>query len=114
VPYGLYSRDHTARIPNLDMHSLYQAPGPLAPAALGLAGIVNSITAGPGEDQYTFAAGLRWDFAPKADFKFQVEHLQSHGATGLFYNPQPQLPFTWNGRMWVYTVTMDFILGGAR
>jgi hypothetical protein len=114
VPYGMFSRIVSGRVPRLDMHSLYTAPGPLAPVAQFLAATVNSVTDGPGEDQYTLTAGLRWDFAPKADLKFQIENIRAHDATGLFYNPQPQVPFSWNGRMWVYTITMDFILGGAR
>lgn len=114
VPYVLFSRIVSNRIPRMDLNSLGQVTGPMAPLAQGLAATINAITDSLGEDQHTLATGLRWDFATKADLKFQVERVHANGTAGLFYVPNPQAPFTWNGRMWVYSVTMDFVLGGGR
>lgn len=66
------------------------------------------------KDQNTYSLGLRWDFAPHADLKFQVDTVRAHNADGLEYNPSPYPATGWDGRMTVTSICLDFILGGGR
>ena len=114
VPYGVFSRVVTARAQRPDLGALPSMPGPLAPVAQEIVRKMDILAAARGVDQHTLSAGLRWDFIPKADLKFQVDSIRSHNATGLVFNPDPNAARAWDGRMTVMTVTLDFIFGGGR
>ncbi|NTV73839.1 MAG: hypothetical protein HGA66_06490 [Holophaga sp.] len=114
VPYAMFARNVSKRAPLPYLGALPSLTGPLGPAARGLVDTLTTITRARGVDQGTLTAGLRWDIAPQADLKFQVDRVRSHNATGLLYNPDPTRPDAWNGRETVVSVTLDFILGGGR
>ncbi|BDU73217.1 hypothetical protein [Mesoterricola silvestris] len=114
VPFGMFARNVTRRTPLPYLGALPALTGPGAPAARGLAEALRTLARGRGVDQHTLSAGLRWDFAPTADLKVQVDRIRSHDATGLFYNPRPGGPATWDGRETVLSLTLDFTLGGGR
>ncbi len=115
VPYAMAARLEVGapRVP--DLGALRTVTGPLAPQAAYLAYAVDTIARARAANQWTFTAGLRWDFAPGADLKFQVDSLRSPDrGTGNLYVPTQGEPPPWNGRLMVYSVTLDFHLGGGR
>lgn len=115
VPYGMFARAVSGRPPQSYLGALpTMTAGPLAPLAQGAVAALNGLTRARALDQSTVTAGLRWDFADKADLKVQVDRVQSHNATGLVYVPDPNKDLGWNGREMVFSVTLDFILGGGR
>ena len=85
--------------------------GPLAAAGQAAVLAVDAIVAARCTDQYTWSAGLRWDFADQADLKLQVDRIRSHNATGLLQDFNPLVPSGWDGRMTVLSVTLDFVFG---
>jgi hypothetical protein len=114
VPYGMFARAVSRRAPRADLGSLPYLPAPYDAPAQALISAVDQLTFARGVDQYTYSAGLRWDFAAKTDLKFQIDRIQTHNAVGNVFNPDPTRPLTWDGRMTVFSVTLDFILGGGR
>ena len=75
--------------------------GPLAPLAAG----VDSLLAGQNTAQRTWAAGLRWQFAPSADLKVQWDRVRlPDGAMGSFKGT-PGFADTVN----VYSAGVDFV-----
>ena len=101
VPYGTWSRLVSDR-PSLYLGALPTLPNP---EAQQLVQGTNALAAGVQYDRYTLATGLRWDFATKADFKFQVDWLHAHNSVGLLADPQPG----WTGRATLITAVIDFI-----
>jgi hypothetical protein len=115
IPYGVFSRIVSRRTPYPDIGTAATAPGPLGDLARNLAEYVDYVIDAAAFDRSTTSLGLRWDFLPQADLKFQVDHVVSPKATGLFYNPTPGIgTLHWDGHMTVFTVTLDFVLGGGR
>jgi hypothetical protein len=114
VPFVVFSRNVTRRTPHPDLGPAAALSGPLGEFALQLAGALDTIIDSSAIDRRTLSLGLRWDFSSRTDLKVQVDQVRSHNAVGLFYNPAPTGPMVWNGHMTVFTVTLDFILGGGR
>jgi hypothetical protein len=106
VPYGTYARAVSGRLsdPNLSfLPSLPQIGPPLAQ-------VITTAAHSQEQDQWTVSAGLRWDFAPSADLKVQVDRVRDHNATVPWVAGQPG----WDGKATVYSIVLDFIFGGVR
>ena len=101
VPYGTWSRIVSSRPP------LYTGALPLlgTPAAQALTQGIGQLAAGYKYDQYSLASGLRWDFAAKAAFKFQVDWIHTHNGPSLMADPQPG----WTGRATLLSAVVDFL-----
>ena len=57
-------------------------------------------------DQYTTTVGARWDFRRNMDLKAQLDMVRADpNSRSIFHNPDP----SWNGRVNVLSVAMDFI-----
>jgi hypothetical protein len=118
VPYAMYARAVSERRAVPDIGDLGSLP-PFLPPAVVQAGqfdaqALQSITNINAFDQYTWTGGLRWDFLEGADLKFQVDRIRAHNSTAGVVNFAPNQPLTWDGRMTVVSVTLDFIFGGGR
>lgn len=106
VPYATYARAVSRRFadPNLGILPSIPQIGP------PLAQFVTAALHAQEQDQRTLSAGLRWDFAPTADLKVQVDRVRSHNATVPWVANQPG----WNGQATVFSIVLDFIFGGVR
>jgi len=71
----------------------------------GITELVNGLNV----NQYTYSAGVRWDFSDHADFKLQVDRVWSQGPP-LVINLQPGF----NGHLTVVSAVVDFVFGGGR
>ncbi len=106
-PFLTWSRIYSPRKAPPDLGLLPTLPGPVPAFMVGqMAQAANNLRA----DQFTWAGGVRWDFADTACLKFQVDRVHSNQSTGLWKVDDP----TWNGKATVMSVTLDFILGGVR
>ncbi|NTV73837.1 MAG: hypothetical protein HGA66_06480, partial [Holophaga sp.] len=115
VPYAMAARLEVGAPQVPDLGALRTVTGPLAPQAEYLANAVDTIARARAANQWTFTTGLRWDFARWGDLKFQVDHLRAPDrGTGNLYVPTQGAPPPWNGRLTVYSVTLDFQFGGGR
>lgn len=114
-PYATFSRVSSKGVPNPDLGTLpLAAQGPLGPEVTYLMQGTDTIYHAGVSNQSTWSAGVRWDFAPKMDLKFQVDRIRSHDLGGLLYDPNAYGPPDWNGRLTVFSLALDFILGGGR
>jgi len=101
VPYAVWSRVASSHPPLPYLGALGSLPDPGAQALARGVGQFLGVTP---TDQSTWAAGVRWDFAPRADLKFQVDRILSHVPDTLLNQLQPE----WNGRATVVSATLDF------
>jgi len=114
-PYAMAARAEVGAPQVPDLGTLRTVTGPLASQAEYLAYAVDTIARARAANQWTFTTGLRWDFARWGDLKFQVDRLRAPGrGTGNLYVPTQGPPPPWNGRLTVYSVTLDFQFGGGR
>jgi hypothetical protein len=100
VPYLAWSRIVSARA-SADLG--LQAWSPME--AQVVAAAYAAFLASNQNDQHTLTLGLRWNFAPKADLKVQVDAVQARDSGGLWRNVQPG----WNGRATVASAVLDFV-----
>jgi hypothetical protein len=111
VPYALFARGVSRRFDDPGVGFLAALPGGSA-LAKGL------VTAAHAQemDQRTLSAGLRWDLAPTAAVKVQVDRVRSHNAYAPWKSnaASPADPPGWDGRATVISVTLDFVFGGVR
>jgi len=118
VPYGVWSRGVCQRpepylgaLPYLGLDP--RIPQPMVDAANQLVMGVQQFVSSNQLDRYTLAAGARWDFAPKASLKFQVDRIHTHRAAGLWLLPDPPTPMTHvdtvDGWSTVLSAVLDFV-----
>ncbi len=101
VPFAYWSRLVTDR-PTLDLGALPLVPSPSAQALLGG---IQAALGGNVNDQSTWSAGLRWDFASQASFKFQVDRIRAQDSAGMWRRVQPG----WDGRGTLVSAVVDFV-----
>jgi hypothetical protein len=106
VPYATYARAVTRRYADPNLGILPSIPQIGTP----LARFITAAIHGQEQDQRTVSAGLRWDFAPTADLKVQVDRVRSHNATVPWVPNQPG----WDGKATVFSIVLDFVVGGVR
>ena len=71
-----------------------------------LAALTASLVAQSHVDQHTASLGVRWDFQKNMALKAQLDQISGKPASlFLVKNPQPD----WNGRMTVFSLTLDFV-----
>ena len=117
VPFVTFSRVVTDRPSIPDVGALGALPpqyGALVPIGKALVGVLNQFAISTVADQHTLSAGLRWDFAEKADLKFQIDRVRANHSIGGVVSYDTARPDVWNGRMTVMSITLDFIFGGGR
>jgi len=106
VPYAIYSRVDSGH-PQPYLGVMPSLPDPITTAVV--AGVEYAV-AYAHSDRHTLAGGLRWDFRPNMDLKFQVDHIQNHNSLVDWQVIQPG----WNGRANAFTLTYDFVFGRGR
>ena len=104
VPYGAWSRIHSAAEGPPDLGRLAAAAAFSSQAQQLVQGVGTALAAFTWE-QRTLAAGLRWDFAPHADLKGQVDWIRAQPGFGLWANVRPG----WDGRDTVSSLVLDFV-----
>jgi hypothetical protein len=57
-------------------------------------------------EQSTIAAGLRWDFAPRMDLKFQIDHVWTQGSLLVFDRRTPPRD---HAELTVFGLALDFV-----
>ncbi len=83
-------------------------PGVNAPPAEPLNEILNQILRGAAAEQSRIAVGTRWDFAPGAALKVQIDYLDLEDeSNGTLTNIQPG--FNPGGSVTVFSATVDFV-----
>jgi hypothetical protein len=103
-PYAMYARTRAQAL-NLP----YVGAIPFLPGSEGrgfVAGL-NRLLQGLDRDQYTWSGGERWDFAPGAAFKVQLDWV--HSARGA--SPLATLEPGFQGNLKVITLLVDFTFG---
>lgn len=82
-------------------------PGLSAPGAEDLNAFLNSLL-GSAAEQKSIAMGARWDFAPGADLKVQLDYIDlENGSSGVLINEQPD--FRRGGKVVLFSTTLDFV-----
>ena len=117
VPYLVLARAVSGRPQVPDVGNLGDLPpqyGPLVEYGAQLAAGLDTMVRSRDIDQRTFTGGLRWDFAEKADLKFQVDVIRAKHSTGLWQNLNLNARDAWNGKATVMTLALDFVFGGGR
>jgi hypothetical protein len=117
VPYVVYARAVSKRPARPDVGDLGNLPaayGPLAAAGAAAVQGLDIMLAANAVDQYTWSGGLRWDFRENFDLKVQVDQIRAHNSVGLQAVFDAYAPRTWDGRMTVVSVAVDFIFGVGR
>lgn len=111
VPYGIYSRAVSRRFDNPDVSFLNFLPGG---AVVGQ--FITAAAHAQEVDQWTLAAGLRWDLAETACLKVQVDRVRDHNASAPWLSNAagPGIAPGWDGKATVLSVTLDFVFGGVR
>ena len=106
MPYGMFAKSRSApqKLPYLGMLPNLSDPDSRKVVA-GITELVNGLNV----NQYTYSAGVRWDFSDHADFKLQVDRVWSQGPP-LVINLQPGF----NGHLTVVSAVVDFVFGGGR
>jgi hypothetical protein len=106
MPYGMFARSRSApqKLPYLGVLPELTDPTTRKVVA-GITELVNGLVA----NQYTYTAGVRWDFSDHADFKLQVDRVWSQGPP-LVINLQPGF----SGNLTVVSAVVDFVFGGGR
>jgi hypothetical protein len=99
TPYALLSRAHNYA----DVQSTGLPDSPQT-AALN-AGVYQAQTQSQ-TNQSTAAAGVRYDFAPKMDLKFQVGHVWEHGSQLVFDRNMPPRD---NAELTLFGLSFDFV-----
>ncbi len=100
TPYLVYSRIKSGRNDHVDTGLPDTPPFDVLNAQVGLALSNNQA------DQSTVSLGARYDFAPNAAFKLQVDRIHSRGyPTLLWGNTDPD----WDGRATIFSATLDFV-----
>jgi hypothetical protein len=101
VPYLLASHIDT------DRHEPYVgALSGLGPQGAALAAGIKEFSIHSNAKQSTVSLGLRWDFHPKADLKFQVDRVSSDPNATMFW---ANLGPGWDGKTTVASVVLDFV-----
>lgn len=115
TPYATFSRLVSSGpvAPNLGSLPLL-AQGAAGPQVTTLIQAANQVFAAEAGNLSNVSAGVRWDFASGMDLKFQVDHIHGRGLGDIYYNPNPSGPPAWNGHMTVFSLALDFIVGGGR
>jgi hypothetical protein len=102
--YGSVKADSNRADPGLTLSGL---PANLVGQALGLNSVLNS-TLSAIAVQHTISVGTRWDFAKRAAFKVQLDHIDlGAGSHGILVNVQPS--FRPGGNLNVFSVAVDFV-----
>lgn len=87
--------------------------GPTSPAYASTIDDLNDARAFGRQTRTETALGIRWDFMPKADLKFQWGHIQvANPRNGTGANVSYSIPNkgdAFNGRVNTYTLNLDFI-----
>jgi len=118
VPYAVWSRGvsqqpqpYFGALPYLaqDPNQPPQVSGAAGQLVLGAQRFANSTHL----NRYTLTAGTRWDLAPKASLKFQVDRIRSNNSPGLWLLPDPPSPLTKldtvDGWSTVLSAVLDFV-----
>jgi hypothetical protein len=115
APFVTFSRLVSCSAAEPDLGSLPAVAGTPAGAPFAyLETGARAVYRGAMANQSTGSLGVRWDFAPGMDLKFQVDHIRTSHPGGVLYLPDLAGPSGWNGHMTVYSVALDFILGIGR
>ena len=103
-PYAMYARTLADRLAVPYVGSIPYLPDPVSQSVVpGVAKLLNGLN----RNQYTWSGGQRWDFAPGAALKVQVDWVHSaSGASPL----SPNGP-GFQGSLKVFTVLVDFKFG---
>ncbi len=102
--YGSVEANSNRSDPGLTLSGL---PAYLTGTAIGLNAVLNS-TLSAIAVQRTTSVGTRWDFAKRAAFKVQLDHIDlGAGSHGVLVNVQPT--FKPGGSLNVFSVSVDFV-----